>query len=136
MFYPRRFTASIEALASARREGTIRGVVKQRRERGGSGPRVRRRHRTWIRSMILATGGWGAFWCSALWARLAEGWAPSPELAYWISTPLALAGFALALITIRGQRSWLLFVSVPLLANGFLVILPWLLPDAGGLHGR
>ena len=86
--------------------------------------------------MILATCGWGAFWCSAIWARLAEGWAPSPELAYWISTPLALAGFGMAVFTIRGQRSWLLFVSVPLLANGFLVILPWLLPDAGGLHGR
>ena len=86
--------------------------------------------------MILSTCGWWVFWCSALWARLAEGWAPSPELAYWISTPIALAGFGIAVFTVRSQRSWLLFVSVPLLANGFLLVLPWLLPDAGGLHGR
>ena len=86
--------------------------------------------------MILATCGWGAFWCSAIWARLAEGWAPSPELAYWISTPLALAGFGMAVFTIRGQRSWLLFVSVPLIAIGFLMILPLVLPNAGGLHGE
>ena len=85
--------------------------------------------------MILATGGWGVFWCSAIWDRLAEGWAPSPELAYWISTPLALLGFGMAVLTVRSQRSWLLLVSVPLIANGFLVILPLVLPDAGGLHG-
>lgn len=85
--------------------------------------------------MILGTAGWGVFWCSAIWDRLSEGWAPSAELAYWISTPLALLGFGMAVFTVRGQRSWLLFVSVPLLANGFLVILPLVLPDAGGLHG-
>jgi hypothetical protein len=85
--------------------------------------------------MILASSGWGAFWVSAIWDRLSDGWAPTPELAYWISTPLALTGFGLAILTIRSQRSWLLFVSVPLLANGFLMILPLLLPHAGGLHG-
>lgn len=88
--------------------------------------------------MVFATFGWGVFWCSAMWDRLSEGWAPTPELAYWISTPLALAGFAMAVFTVRSQRSWLLFVSVPLIANGFLVILPWLLPGAvvDALHGN
>ena len=86
--------------------------------------------------MIFATAGWGVFWGSAIWARQSEGWAPSPDLAYWISTPLAFAGFAMAVFTIRSQRSWLFFVSVPLFANGFLMVLPWLLPGAGGLRGE
>ena len=53
--------------------------------------------------------------------------------ALWaILQPLA----AMAVFTIRSQRSWLLFVSVPLCANGFLMVLPWVLPGAGGLHGQ
>ena len=68
--------------------------------------------------MIFASAGWAVCWGSVIWARLSEGWSPSPELAYWISTPLALVGFAMAVFTIRSRRSWLIFVSVPLFANG------------------
>ena len=111
-------------------------MVKSGRDGGDSGSGVRRRHRTWVLSMISATGAWGIFWSAAIWARVSDGWAPSVEQAYWISTPLAAVGFAMAILTIRGQRGWLLFVSVPLFANSVLLILPILLPNAGGLHGR
>ena len=36
----------------------------------------------------------------------------------------------MAVFTIRAQRSWLLFVSVPLFANGFLLFLLWMMPEA------
>ena len=105
-------------------------MVKPRREGSSSRPRVRRRHRTWMRSMILATCAWGVFWGAVVFARLSEGSEASIQLVYWASTPLATAGFLMAVLTVRAQRGWLLFVSVPLFANGFLIFLLWLMPDA------
>ena len=105
-------------------------MVKPRREGSSSRPRVRRRHRTWMRSMILATCAWGVFWGAAVIERLSEGWAPPLQLVYWTSMPLATAGFLMAVLTVRSQRSWLLFVSVPLFANGFLLFLLWLMPNS------
>ncbi len=80
--------------------------------------------------MIFATAAWGLFWAAAVIQRLLEGWTPPLQLIYWTSTPLAVAGFLMAVFTIRSQRSWLLFVSVPLFANGFLLFLLWMMPDA------
>ena len=39
------------------------------------------------------------------------------------------AEFLMAVFTIRSQRSWLLFVSVPLFANGLLLFLLWAMPE-------
>ena len=105
-------------------------MVKPGREGVIQRPRVRRRHRTWMRSMIFATAAWGVFWGAALIEKLSEGWSPPLQLVYWLSTPLATAGFLMAVFTIRAQRSWLLFVSVPLFANGFLLFLLWMMPEA------
>jgi hypothetical protein len=130
MFYPGGGTTSIYGLAIAASGRRIEPMVKPGREGVSQRPRVRRRHRTWMRSMIFATAAWGVFWSTAVIERLSEGWAPPLQLVYWISTPLAIAGFLMAVLTVRSQRSWLLFVSVPLFANGFLLLLLWLMPDA------
>ena len=104
-------------------------MVKPGREGVNRRPRVRRRHRTWVRSMIFATAAWGVFWGIAVIQRLSEGWTPPAQLIYWTSMPLAIAGFLMAVFTIRSQRSWLLFVSVPLFANGLLLFLLWAMPE-------
>ena len=86
---------------------------------------ARRRHRSWHLAMILATLGWGTWWCDLLLHRLA----PEREIPLaWptaISTTVALLGLAIAILTLRARRSWVLFALVPLFANGSLLFVPW-----------
>jgi hypothetical protein len=37
----------------------------------------------------------------------------------------AVPGFVLALFTLRARLAWLMFAIVPVLANGMLLFLPW-----------
>ena len=53
---------------------------------------VRRRHRTWMLSMTLASLGWGTVWLTVVLMKLAPGWAPSIEVAEGIACGFAAAG--------------------------------------------
>ena len=96
-------------------------------------PRVyaRRRHRTWMQSMTLATLGWGVWWVGLFLARFAPWLAPDflsgRSLVTALSTILGGLGLVLAVLTIRATRSWLPFALVAIFANLSLLLLPLLL---------
>ena len=87
---------------------------------------ARRRHRTWMVSMTLATLAMGVWAVAVVLLRVAPGWAPGLRTAYWVSILFSAPGFLLGLMTVRARRAWLLFASVPLFANGILLVLPWI----------
>jgi hypothetical protein len=86
---------------------------------------ARRRHRSWHLAMILATLGWGTWWCVLLVHRLAPERDLSLVLPSVLSTTAALLGLAVAVLTLRARRAWILFTLVPLFANGSLLLVPW-----------
>ena len=86
----------------------------------------RRRHRSWHLAMVLATLGWGTWWCVLLLRHLAPEVHFSLFVPVVVSTTLALAGLVLALLTLRARRAWILFTLVPIFANGSLLCVPWL----------
>jgi hypothetical protein len=88
---------------------------------------ARRRHRSWHLAMILATLGWGSWWCVLLVHRLAPGHEIPLVVPKTISTGSACLGLVIAVLTLRARRSWLLFALVPLFANGSLLFVPWFL---------
>ena len=79
--------------------------------------------------MILATLGWGAWWCVLLAHRLAPEREISLVLPSVVSTVAAVLGLAVAVLTLRARRAWVLFALVPLFANGSLLFVPWLLNE-------
>jgi hypothetical protein len=92
---------------------------------------ARRRHRSWHLAMMLATLGWGTWWCVLFVRRLA----PEREIPFFvpatISTTAALLGLLIAILTLRARRAWILFALVPLFANGSLLFVPWLAGELG-----
>jgi hypothetical protein len=92
---------------------------------------ARRRHRSWHLAMMLATLGWGTWWCVLLARRLAPEREIPLVLPASISTAAALLGFAIAILTLRARRAWILFALVPLFANGSLLFVPWLVRELG-----
>ena len=87
---------------------------------------VRRRHRTWMLSMTFATLGASVWGATLLWMRLAPASAPSIVTALLVSSAFTVPGLVLAFFTLRARTAWLLFAGVPLLANGMMIVLPWL----------
>ena len=85
---------------------------------------VRRRHRSWMLSMTLASFGWGAWWVAVILTRFAPEVAPGLRTTCIISSAFAAAGFLAALWTIRARLVWILMTLVPLLANGSLLLVP------------
>lgn len=85
---------------------------------------VRRRHRTWVQAMVLASCGWGLWWALFLWWSLAPGSAPSIAAGRWLTLPFALAGLLLSVWGFRAKSSWLLLLAVPLVANATLCFAP------------
>lgn len=85
---------------------------------------VRRRHRTWMTSMILATGGWGLWWLALALRRYVPGWYPGLIPVYGVTGALAAVGLFLAVFTVRARLIWVLLAGVPVLANGTLLLLP------------
>jgi len=81
--------------------------------------------------MMLATLGWGTWWCVLFVRRLA----PEHEIPFvlpaTISTTAALLGLGIAVLTLRARRAWILFALVPLFANGSLLFVPWLADELG-----
>jgi hypothetical protein len=87
---------------------------------------VRRRHRTWMVSMCFATLGWGSWWVTVFLMRYFPQIAPGIATTGWFAGTFAAFGFLVAVVTIRGRGTWLLFTLVPLLANASLFLVPWL----------
>lgn len=87
---------------------------------------VRRRHRTWMLSMICATLGWGVWWMALALRRWAPDWAPSLDAAGWLAGAIAVFGLLVAIWTIRAKAAWLLITLVPLFANASLLAMPML----------
>ena len=87
---------------------------------------ARRRHRSWMLSMTLASLGWGTWWSLLFLRKLAPDYTPGLLVPSTISTLFAIFGLLVAVLTFRARRSWMLFVTVPLLANTSLFFMPWL----------
>ncbi|MEW6073101.1 MAG: hypothetical protein AB1726_11000 [Planctomycetota bacterium] len=86
---------------------------------------ARRRHRSWMLSMTLASLGWGTWWVLFLVHRLAPGFHVDLAVPSAVSLVFAALGFLVAVLTLRARRSWLLFAHIPLLANAALFLMPW-----------
>jgi len=83
-------------------------------------------------SMTLASAGWGTWWVMAFVHRFAPSWQPGLAWPSALSTAFALTGLGIALLTLRARRSWILFALVPLLANGSLLLVPYLAEELLG----
>ena len=91
--------------------------------------RVRRRHRTWVAAMVLATAGGMTWWIAIVLHRFAPSLAPGWPLVYGLAGAFAALGLGLALFTIRARTIWILLATVPIVANGSLLLVPFLLHD-------
>lgn len=87
---------------------------------------ARRRHRSWHLAMVLATLGWGSWWCVLFLHQLAPEVHVPLALPATLSTLAAVPGLLVAILTLRARRTWILFALVPLFANGSLLCMPWL----------
>jgi len=87
---------------------------------------ARRRHRTWMVSMTLATLAMSVWGIEVVWLKLDRPTAPNPSSAFLVSSLFAVPGFVLGVLTLRARLAWLLFAMVPLFANGMLLFLPWI----------
>jgi hypothetical protein len=81
--------------------------------------------------MMLATLGWGTWWCVLFLRRFAPEREIPLALPASISTAAALLGLLVAILTLRARRAWILFALVPLFANGSLLLVPWLAAELG-----
>jgi hypothetical protein len=78
-------------------------------------------------AMILATLGWAAWWVTLFAVKVAPASAEFMVVAATVASGVcALPGLLIAALTVRARRTWLLFVLVPLFANGALLLMPWL----------
>ncbi|MDP6539643.1 MAG: hypothetical protein QF903_15400 [Planctomycetota bacterium] len=82
--------------------------------------------------MTMATLGWSSWWLAAAALRWFPQAALPPIAVQVFSGTFAVAGLALALFTMRASRAWILISCVPLAANGSLLLLPLVWPDAPG----
>jgi hypothetical protein len=82
--------------------------------------------------MILATLGWGTWWCVLLVHKLAPGRELPLAVPAAISTTAAVLGLGIALLTLRARRAWILFALVPLFANASLLLVPWFAAELAG----
>jgi hypothetical protein len=121
-------------LERARRARTIRGMARPVRGLWTIRRDVRRRHRTWMLSMGLATLGWSAWWIAAILWKTVPALGPDLGVVEWIARVFALAGFAAALLAVRARRAWLLITLLPFLANLSLFFVPFVLETLGALE--
>lgn len=77
--------------------------------------------------MCLASLGWGSWWVTVFLMRYFPHHAPGLATTEWFAGTFAAFGFLVAVFTIRGRRTWLLFTLVPLLANASLFLVPGLI---------
>lgn len=87
---------------------------------------VRRRHRTWMFSMCMASLGWGLWWATLILLRFAPGAAPNVLVTEWLVGACAVVGLAAAVWSFRAKLAWILIMSVALFANASLLAMPWI----------
>lgn len=90
---------------------------------------ARRRHRSWIRSMMVASVGWGVWWVFFFVLRLDHGAIVALPWVQGVTCALGVLGLGVALFSLRAARAWVLFVLFPLLANASLFFVPWLVEE-------
>ncbi|MCB9904478.1 MAG: hypothetical protein H6831_08735 [Planctomycetes bacterium] len=89
---------------------------------------VRRRHRTWMLSMTLASLGWGCWWLAVALAKFAPDLAPGIVVTQVMADLFAIAGLLCGLFTLRAKLAWILITGVPICANLALIVFPFMLP--------
>ena len=90
---------------------------------------ARRRHRTWMRSMSVATLGWGLWWSALAWHRKFPD-QPPPWIAIYTATCcLAGVGMFYAFFTLRAKKSWVIMATLAWVANLGLFVVPWVLHE-------
>jgi hypothetical protein len=87
---------------------------------------VRRRHRTWMFSMSMASLGWAVWWTTLVIARFWPSARPDLRVTEWVAGIFAVIGFGAALWAFRAKLAWLLIMSIALFANGSLLVMPWI----------
>jgi hypothetical protein len=97
---------------------------------------VRRRHRTWMFSMCMATLGWLPWWTTLFLRRYFPELAPGWGATAWIATPFAVLGFVSAIWCFRAKLAWILFTLVPLFANASLLLMPEFVETVRELRAR
>ena len=75
---------------------------------------TRRRHRTWMWSMTLATLAMGVWGLTVVMLRVAPDKTPAFGVVFAAACLFALPGFFLGLLTVRAKRAWLMLAMVPL----------------------
>ncbi|MBL8858079.1 MAG: hypothetical protein JNL28_06230 [Planctomycetes bacterium] len=87
---------------------------------------VRRRHRTWMFSMSLASLGWAVWWTTLVILRFSPRTHLDLRIIEWTAGTIAAVGFLAALWCFRAKLAWLLIMSIALFANGSLLMMPWI----------
>jgi hypothetical protein len=87
---------------------------------------VRRRHRTWIMSMTLATAGAALWGAALLWSRIDPAGAPTLKTTLLVSSAFTVPGTILAFLTLRARTIWIVLAGVALCANAMMIVLPWI----------
>ncbi|MBL8863474.1 MAG: hypothetical protein JNK02_15895 [Planctomycetes bacterium] len=90
-------------------------------------PKPRRRHRTWMFAMTMATLGWAVVWIDLALARLAPSLAPELAVAAWVACGFGAVGLGGVAWAVRAKLAWLVVLSVPACANASLIAAPWAL---------
>ncbi len=75
--------------------------------------------------MTLATGAMAVWGVTVVMMRFAPGSSPGFGVVFVLACLFAVPGFFMGLLTVRAKRAWLMLALVPLLANGMLIVLPW-----------
>jgi hypothetical protein len=88
---------------------------------------VRRRHRTWIFSMCMASVGWAVWWVTLVAAHFSREHAPDLRLSCWLAGAFAAVGLLAAIWGIRAKLAWILFMLIPMFANASLLAMPLVL---------
>lgn len=86
---------------------------------------VRRRHRTWMFSMSMASLGWAVWWATFVLRRFAPDLAPHLLVTEWLAGACAAVGLLASFWCFRAKLAWLLITSIAVFANGSLLAMPW-----------
>lgn len=74
--------------------------------------------------MGMATLGWAVWWVAFAIARFAPEHTPRLGIVNGLACAIAGVGFVAALWSFRAKLAWILFLAIPLCANGFLLAMP------------
>jgi hypothetical protein len=76
-------------------------------------------------SMSLATAGASVWGGAILWRAIDPPNGPGLLATLLVSAAFTVPGTILALLSIRARLIWVLLAGVPLLANGLMIVVPW-----------